>query len=204
MPACPRPRRNGPTTPEPIRTERDGRVRFGVVLFAVASAIAVSPMAGAKLPVRTGAVAEVKPPKKTKKTSRTDSWSFHRSWWADPFASRLAPAELVLAVAREQVGKPYRYGSDGPSTFDCSGLTKFAWAAAGVNLPHNAAAQYDAIRHVDLKQLHPGDLVFSNGMGHVGIFVGDGKMIHAPHTGARVEVEPLRPGTIAAGRPGPG
>jgi cell wall-associated NlpC family hydrolase len=106
-------------------------------------------------------------------------------------------------MARRQLGKPYAYGSAGPGTFDCSGLTMFVWSHAGVELPHNAAAQYDSIRHVAMKDLRPGDLVFSGrgGIGHVGIYIGGGRMIHAPHSGARVEVAPLRSNLIGAGRP---
>jgi cell wall-associated NlpC family hydrolase len=114
---------------------------------------------------------------------------------------RPSAIEIVLAMARRQLGKPYVYGSAGPGTFDCSGLTMFVWGHAGVDLPHNAAAQYASMRHVAPKDIRPGDLVFSGGLGHVGLYIGDGKMIHAPHSGARVEVAPLHSNLAGVGRP---
>jgi len=116
---------------------------------------------------------------------------------------RRSAVETVLLTARAQLGKPYAYGAAGPKAFDCSGLTQYAWAAGGVALPHNAAAQYRVIPHVPLAKLRPGDLVFSgaHGIGHVGIYIGAGRMIHAPHSGTHVEIAALRTDTIGAGRP---
>jgi cell wall-associated NlpC family hydrolase len=116
-------------------------------------------------------------------------------------ASGGAPAELsagvslVLRVALAQLGKPYLWGGAGPRAFDCSGLVMVAFAEAGVVLPHNAAEQYalTAGQSVPLAALQPGDLVFFGAsvpsIEHVGIVVGDGDMIDAPHTGAVVRVE---------------
>jgi cell wall-associated NlpC family hydrolase len=98
-------------------------------------------------------------------------------------------AGQVVAFAFGQLGKPYRWGADGPDSYDCSGLTVAAWRAAGVQLPHNAARQYDATAHIGRDDLRPGDLVFFYGrISHVGLYIGDGRMIHAPEYGENVRV----------------
>ncbi len=103
---------------------------------------------------------------------------------APPPSSR---AGIAVATAEAQLGKPYQFGGAGPDSFDCSGLTMFAWAAAGVSLPHYTGAQYAMTTHIALSQLQPGDLVFFYGdLSHVGLYVGGGTMIHAPHTGTVV------------------
>jgi len=93
----------------------------------------------------------------------------------------------AVAIAEQYLGVPYVYGGASPSGFDCSGLVMYVYAQLGVELPHNAAAQYSVLPHVPLSDLEPGDLVFFNGLGHVGIYVGNGTMIHAPHTGTVVQ-----------------
>ncbi|WP_344937620.1 C40 family peptidase [Sphaerisporangium flaviroseum] len=102
-------------------------------------------------------------------------------------------ARTALQFAYAQVGKPYRYGGTGPAAYDCSGLTQAAWRAAGVSLPRTAAQQYNwgASRRVSLNALQPGDLLFASGLGHVGIYAGGGKMVHAPQTGDVVKVVSL-------------
>jgi cell wall-associated NlpC family hydrolase len=98
-------------------------------------------------------------------------------------------AAAVLRYAYAQLGKPYRYGAAGARTFDCSGLSMRAWQAAGVSLAHNAAAQYYSTPHVSRSKLQPGDLVyFGSPIHHVGIYIGGGKMIEAPYTGADVRI----------------
>lgn len=98
-------------------------------------------------------------------------------------------AAAALRYAYAQLGKPYRYGGSGPGSFDCSGLTMRAWQAAGVSLGHNAAGQYASTPHVSRSQLQPGDLVyFGHPIHHVGIYIGGGKMIEAPYTGADVRI----------------
>ncbi|MFB9407629.1 MULTISPECIES: C40 family peptidase [Dactylosporangium] len=92
-------------------------------------------------------------------------------------------AGAAVNYAKSKLGKPYVYGAAGPNSFDCSGLTMAAWAAAGVSLPHNAASQWSKVAHIPRSALAPGDLVFYNGLGHVGIYVGNDTIIHAPHTG---------------------
>lgn len=97
------------------------------------------------------------------------------------------PAGRVVAFAFGQLGKSYRWGAAGPDSYDCSGLTLAAWNSAGVHLPHNAARQYDSMAHIGRDDLRPGDLVFFYGrISHVGVYIGDGRMIHAPEYGERV------------------
>jgi cell wall-associated NlpC family hydrolase len=101
-------------------------------------------------------------------------------------------AAQAVRYAYAQLGKRYRYGAAGAITFDCSGLTMRAWAAAGVSLSHNAAAQYASTHHVARSALQPGDLVFfGRPIHHVGIYIGGGKFIEAPYTGADVRISNL-------------
>jgi cell wall-associated NlpC family hydrolase len=111
---------------------------------------------------------------------------------AAPVPAPSARAAVVIAAARAELGKPYVYGAAGPSSFDCSGLTMWAFAAAGVSLPHNAAAQYGYGTHIAESQLEPGDLVFFySPISHVGIYIGNGLMIHAPTSGDVVKIAPV-------------
>ncbi len=99
------------------------------------------------------------------------------------------PAGRVVEFAFRQLGKPYRWGAAGPHSYDCSGLTLAAWQVAGVGLPHNAAGQYGSTAHVSRADLRPGDLVFFYGpISHVGVYIGNGRMIHAPEYGENVRV----------------
>ncbi|MGW7668301.1 NlpC/P60 family protein [Streptomyces sp. NPDC054775] len=101
-------------------------------------------------------------------------------------------AEKVLAYARAQVGKPYVWGATGPDSYDCSGLTQAAWKAAGVSLPRTTYDQVDAGTTVPLADAQPGDLIFFyDDISHVGIYIGDGMMIHAPKPGAYVREESI-------------
>ena len=118
-------------------------------------------------------------------------------------APPLPAAARAVQTALKELGKPYRYGALGPSTFDCSGLTKFAYSAAGISLPHSAAAQYQSGRRVNRNQLQPGDLIFWRGLGHVGLYIGNGKMVHAPRTGEVVTIISIdQGGYLGAVRPG--
>ncbi|MEO8556753.1 MAG: NlpC/P60 family protein, partial [Actinomycetota bacterium] len=96
----------------------------------------------------------------------------------------------VIAFARKQIGDPYVWGAAGPNTWDCSGLTQQAWAQAGVYLSHYTGYQWNETSRVPLSDLQPGDLVFFGADGpsshHVGLYVGNGRMIEAPYTGALV------------------
>ncbi|MEU5519160.1 NlpC/P60 family protein [Streptomyces sp. NPDC047860] len=101
-------------------------------------------------------------------------------------------AEKALAFARAQIGKPYVWGATGPGSYDCSGLTQAAWKAAGVTIPRTTYDQVDAGTTVPVSQAQPGDLVFFyDDITHVGIYIGNGMMIHAPKPGTYVREESI-------------
>jgi peptidoglycan DL-endopeptidase CwlO len=113
-------------------------------------------------------------------------------------------AATAIAFARAQIGKPYCSGGAGPDCYDCSGLTMRAWGAAGVSMPHYSGAQYDMFPKVPLSQMEPGDLVFwgPGGSDHVGLYIGGGQMIAAPHTGDVVKQQAVYGSPSGAVRPG--
>ena len=97
--------------------------------------------------------------------------------------------ERAARIALEAVGIPYRWGGESPSSgFDCSGLVRWAYGRVGVDLPHNSYALYSVGRRVPRDDLEVGDVLFFEGLGHVGLYLGEGKMVHAPQTGRDVEV----------------
>jgi cell wall-associated NlpC family hydrolase len=99
-------------------------------------------------------------------------------------------AGVAVREAYRKLGSPYQWGAAGPSRFDCSGLTMWVWGKAGVSLPHSSRAQYSSGRHVSRGNLQPGDLVFyGSPIHHVGIYIGGGRMISAPHTGDVVKIQ---------------
>lgn len=101
-------------------------------------------------------------------------------------------AARAVAFAYGAIGKPYVWGATGPGSFDCSGLTQAAWRSAGVSLPRTTYTQINVGRRVSRDQLAPGDLVFFySGITHVGLYVGNGQMIHAPRPGSTVRLAPL-------------
>ncbi len=106
-------------------------------------------------------------------------------------------AEAAIAFARAQLGEPYQWGAAGPGSWDCSGLTMGAWSAGGKSLPHYSVAQYQQSTPITAGQLQPGDLVFwgssssSSSIYHVALYVGDGRIIHAPRTGRPVTEESM-------------
>jgi cell wall-associated NlpC family hydrolase len=106
-------------------------------------------------------------------------------------------AQAAIGFARAQLGEPYRWGAAGPGSWDCSGLTMGAWAAGGKSLPHYSVAQYQQSTPISPSELRPGDLVFwgsssrSSSIYHVALYVGDGRIIHAPRTGRPVSEESM-------------
>ena len=140
--------------------------------------------------------------------ARTAGTAPARDGRASPAAAKAVEAALA------QLGSPYVWGAEGPSTFDCSGLTSFAYAAAGVTIPRVSRSQFSAyagMRPVDSMHLVPGDLVFFADnprnpatVHHVGLYIGRGLMVEAPHTGAVVRTSPIwRPSYTGAVRPAP-
>jgi cell wall-associated NlpC family hydrolase len=113
-------------------------------------------------------------------------------------------ARQAVAFARAQLGKPYIWGGNGPTGFDCSGLTMKAWQSAGVSIPRTASQQYTIGRHISgVSNLEPGDLVFfGSPIHHVGMYIGNGMMIEAPFTGAQIRIRSMnRSDYIGATRP---
>ena len=112
-------------------------------------------------------------------------------------------AGIAVAEAYRKLGSPYVWAASGPNSFDCSGLTMWVWGKAGVSLSHSAAAQYESNPHVSRANIQPGDLVFfGSPIHHVGIYIGNGQMISAPHSGDVVKVQQaFRSDYVGAARP---
>jgi peptidoglycan DL-endopeptidase CwlO len=111
-----------------------------------------------------------------------------------PEGSTVAPPNVhggVVGIAMQYLGVPYVWGGASPRGFDCSGLVMYVFAQIGVSLPHSSYAQFNMGSAVSLDQLQPGDLVFFTGASHVGIYIGGGQFIHAPHTGDVVKISSL-------------
>ena len=149
----------------------------------VTSALAVTALIGSAASTAPAAHAVTTATATTTSTTSTDGGSSSNTWQAK--------SQKIINWATDQRGKPYRYGAAGPSAFDCSGLVLYVFRnSISRSLSHNAAAQYNASKHIRRTSLRVGDLVFvmtSGGISHVGIYAGDGYWWHAPHTGAHVE-----------------
>ncbi|WSJ91363.1 NlpC/P60 family protein [Streptomyces sp. NBC_01304] len=103
-----------------------------------------------------------------------------------------ARAAAAIAAARQAVGRPYVWGASGPSGFDCSGLTQWAYGQAGVGLPRTSQAQRYAGQQVSLSEAQPGDLVaYRDDASHIGMYMGNGQVVHAPYPGAPVRYDPV-------------
>ena len=125
-----------------------------------------------------------------------DAEAAQASTFAAPVEAALAPAPParyggVVGIAMQFLGVPYVWGGSSPSGFDCSGLIMYVYGQMGVSLPHHAASQYGMGVPVSRDDLQAGDLVFFNGLGHAGIYIGGGQFIHAPHTGDVVKISSL-------------
>ena len=112
---------------------------------------------------------------------------------ATPDGSVAPPSQYtgVVGIAMRYLGVPYVWGGSSPSGFDCSGFVAYVYAQVGVSLPHSSYAQYGVGVAVSQSDLQPGDLVFFDGLGHVGIYIGGGEFIHSPHTGDVVKVSSM-------------
>ncbi|MCW2542474.1 MAG: glycoside hydrolase [Frankiales bacterium] len=123
---------------------------------------------------------------------------------SSPAEAATAFQKRVVTEASHHSGAPYRYGSSGPTRFDCSGFTLYVFSRFGKRLPHSSAAQYNAVHHVAKSQMAPGDLIFfrnsSGQISHVAIYAGAGKMWHAPHSGTVVKLAPIYSSNYVVGR----
>jgi len=111
-----------------------------------------------------------------------------------PSPSEPSRGDRVARIALSEVGVPYVWGGESQSGFDCSGLVRFAYLHVGISLPHSSYALYRMGTPVSRSRLEPGDVLFFRGLGHVGLYVGGGRMVHAPQTGEAVEAVDLSEG----------
>ncbi|MFA1544260.1 C40 family peptidase [Actinomadura monticuli] len=172
------------------RTRADGR-KQGTLRAAVTATVT-----GLALAVPLGAPATAALNPSALRSLHLDSAMLQKVKAYDAYRTREASqrkkAKKALRFARKQIGKPYRWGADGPSGYDCSGLAMASWRRAGVRLPRVTYAQYRKVdRKVKYRNLEPGDLVFFHGRGHVGLYVGHKRFLHAPHSGARVRIDKI-------------
>jgi len=122
--------------------------------------------------------------KKAKGSSKGTGWN-----WGDPAR---APRSGIVSIALKYLGRPYVWAASGPRSFDCSGFTRFVYAQVGVSLPHSSRMQINYGARVSRANLKPGDLLFFySPIHHVAIYLGNGKMVHAPHTGDVVSIDPV-------------
>ena len=104
-------------------------------------------------------------------------------------AEASAQGDKALAYAILQIGKPYEWGAEGPNSYDCSGLTSQAWAAAKRPIPRTSQEQWRQLAHIDIKELRPGDLIiYHRDASHVGMYIGHGSIVHAPRPGRNVTI----------------
>lgn len=148
---------------------------FALALLATASAVLVL---GALASDETAAAVKLSAPSQEE---RPDA--------RPPVPRPPSKGELAVRVALKAVGTPYRWGGESPATgFDCSGLVRWSYGHVGIDLPHSSYALYGEGRRVPTSDMEEGDLLFFEGLGHVGLYLGGGRMVHAPQTGRNVEV----------------
>jgi cell wall-associated NlpC family hydrolase len=97
----------------------------------------------------------------------------------------------IIAIALRYLGTPYRWAGASPGGFDCSGFVMYVYGRVGIGLPHNSSMLWGVGRPVARKDLQPGDIVFFNGLSHVGVYIGRGRFVHSPHTGDVVKISRL-------------
>ncbi|MEI7887182.1 MAG: NlpC/P60 family protein [Actinomycetes bacterium] len=160
------------------------------------SPAAKAPAVQAPRSARPSPAAAVSPPPETAAAPSQDPL---------PASAPRSGAAGAIAAAQSQLGTPYRYGGSSPGGFDCSGLMLWSWAQVGVSLPRTSGAQRAGTQRITREQLQPGDLVFyRNPVGHVGMYIGGGQMVHSPHTGDVVKISPIdrMGGSMSFGRVG--
>jgi cell wall-associated NlpC family hydrolase len=164
---------------------REATALLGRLTAAERARLAAAARAASALAVsqRTGAPRASRQAQRTRPAGTT---TYQKPTYSGAASGRAA---IAVRTAYAQLGDPYQWGASGPNSFDCSGLTSYAWRAAGVSLPHSSSAQFSSGRRISRSELRPGDLVFFySPISHVGIYIGSGRMIDAPYPGRNVKI----------------
>jgi cell wall-associated NlpC family hydrolase len=140
---------------------------------------------------RKGIEAELDKLNQLKMKARGTTKSGSGAAYTGPIPQIAGAAGVAVTFAYQAIGKPYVFAADGPDSYDCSGLTMAAWAAAGKSLAHYTVTQWEQTARLNRSQLEPGDLVFYSDLGHVAIYIGDNKVIHAPTPGDHVKISSI-------------
>ena len=178
-----------------IRQLQEEEARRQAQIAAQARARLAEQERAAEAAARVQATQATAVPESSTSTSPSDS--------GEEFIPAAAPSQYggVVGIAMQYLGVPYVWGGSTPAGFDCSGFVSYVYAQVGVSLPHHAASMYGYGTPVSQSDLQPGDLVFFSGLGHVGIYIGGGQYIHAPHTGDVVKISSIdRSGWVGARR----
>ena len=118
-------------------------------------------------------------------------WAPHHKPHHNPQPQQPTLAQKIVNTALQQQGKPYQYGATGPNSFDCSGLTTYAYKQHGITIPRTSYQQATAGTHADTSHLQPGDIILYSGNGHAALYIGNGKIVHAPQEGQNVQTAPI-------------
>lgn len=179
------------------RIRRTGRTAPQAASCLLAATMLVAVPAGGEM-----AAADVRPEPQPRRASaeriKIDAATMRRIRAYKKYKRKLSrqrqQARTAIRFARNQLGKPYRWGGTGPSAYDCSGLVMKAWRRAGVKIPRVTYSQYGSVRRkVGLKSLRPGDLIFFRGRAHVGMVISKKRFIHAPNSGSRIRINRISP-----------
>ena len=168
------------------------RILCAAALATLVCAVGQTSSADAVSPQRATVHSTAAEPSSTKLSGGQWRAKLRKAHAAKRSRPKTTVGERAARLARRYVGVPYAWGGASPGHgFDCSGLVMYVYGKLGVNLPHHAASQYGYGRRVSRWALKPGDLVFFSGLGHVGLFIGKGRFIDAPQSGAVVRVTSL-------------